>query len=153
MCVCVCVCMCVCVSKWIHTYIYAHIHHESFRFVAFWIWYSLISTHRMLRSIHYIRIYDPLHTGMKKHKVIFMGNLIQCFPFLRPVVIPKLKSPVFPTIYPYLSGKLLDSSLSEGINALGNVNSLVQDLNSSRRVHSLAISLQAPLFHLLLTIY
>ena len=55
---------------------------------------------------------------------------IQSFPFPRLVAWPRLKNPVFPTIYSLLGRGHVDSCIFlKGIRTKQNENSLVQDLN------------------------
>ena len=64
---------------------------------------------------------QPLCTRRMKHKVSFSAEFNRfefSFPSPRLVAIPKLKSPVCPTIYPYLEGEYLDSYPFTGVFAL-----------------------------------
>ena len=63
---------------------------------------------------------------------------LQSFPSPRLVIIPRLKRPICPIILPLARGR---SSwihiIPNSISSMWNANSLVQDLNSCRRVHFL----------------
>ena len=62
---------------------------------------------------------------------------IQDFLFRRPVATQMLNWVVWPTIYPKLEREQLDSYLFQWYKRYRNTNCLVQDLNSSIRLHFL----------------
>ena len=86
-------------------------------------------------------IYQPLRLGRIWHKVNFLVEFNRFeFSFPSPwlVASPRLKNLVCPTILPITGGRIIGFiPFPMGISAMWNAISLVQDLNSCRRVHFL----------------